>query len=264
VHTARSNPSMALALAVCCPPRGFLLASAVYAYFRWADDIVDAPGRDASAVRRFMGDQAAIIEGSADPRQPAERALRRALADRRLGPRLLPAVERMAQALAYDACRGQGPIPEAELQRQVERIGDAFVEAIWVCSGGRGRPSSPALLLARAATATHMLRDRIEDQSLGYCNLPREQFGATVPTPGPALEAWLAVRRAELEAWFAEGLAAVDSIPERRTRALVRLLGERYREVLEDLPLASRQSSSSMNSGPTIAPSAPPRTPCSE
>jgi phytoene/squalene synthetase len=226
---------MAIALAMGCPPRGFVVASAVYAYFRWADDVVDAPGRDPAAVQRFMERQADIIQGAIPPVHPAERALRWALAHPDLGPRLLAPVSRMAEALGYDAHRGAGPIPEAELQRQVERIGDAFVGAVWVCSGAEGRPSEPALLLARAATATHMLRDRVEDQALGYCNLPRERFGTTAPPPGPALGAWLEERATELEGWFAAGLEASAGIQPARTRRLVRLLGERYRRVLAGL-----------------------------
>jgi phytoene/squalene synthetase len=239
LHTARSNPALALALALCCPPRGFGLACAVYAYFRWSDDLVDAPGRDPDAVRGFTARQDGLIRGAASPEHPAEHALRRALLDPGLGPRLLPAVVRMAQALDYDAHRGPGPIPEAELERQVERIGDAFVEAIWVCSGAPGTPSPAALLLARAATATHMLRDHQEDLALGYCNLPRETFGDSPPTPGPELEAWWQARAAQLERWFEEGLADAASIPTPRTRRLVLMLGRRYRSVLRELSAAS-------------------------
>jgi len=226
---------MALALAVGCPPGGYQLASAVYAYFRWADDVVDAPDRDASTVQSFMDRQAAIIQGSATPEHPAERALRWSLTHPGMGPRLQPAVERMAEALFYDAQRDAGPIPAADLQQQVERIGDAFVGAIWVCSGARGVPSAAALLLARAATATHMLRDRAEDQALGYSNLPREHFGATAPPQGPGLQAWLEERTAEVDGWFAQGLDGVASIQPTRTRRLVRLLGERYRKTLHGL-----------------------------
>ncbi len=226
---------MAVALALCCPPQGFRLACAVYGYFRWADDIVDTPARDGLAVQRFVRRQDEIIRGAIAPEHPAERALRWALARPSEGPRLQPAVERMAQALTYDAQRGAGPIPAAELQAQVERIGDAFVGAIWVCSGGEDQPSEPALLLARAATATHMLRDRIEDQALGYCNLPQERFGAVTPAPGPALDAWLTQRAVEVDGWFAEGLAGAEAIQPARTRKLVRLLGQRYRKALVGL-----------------------------
>jgi len=227
---------MALALAVGCPPRGFHHAAAVYAYFRWADDAVDAPDRDPAEVRRFMQHQAALIRGSVPPDHPAERALRWALATPELGPRLQPPVERMAEALIYDAQRDATPIPTADLQRQVENIGDAFVGAIWVCSGAPGTPSDAALLLARAATATHMLRDRVEDQALGYSNLPREHFGATAPTDGPTLQAWLAERSAQVDGWFAKGLDDVADIQPAGTRRLVRMLGERYRKVLQGLP----------------------------
>lgn len=223
---------MAVALALCCPPRGYRRASAVYAYFRWADDVVDAPARDTARVREFMVRQDGIIRGAITPQQPAERALCWALADTQLGPRLQPAVERMAEALCYDAHRDANPIPATDLQRQVERIGDAFVEAIWVCSGGEGAPAAPALLLARAATATHMLRDRVEDQALGYCNLPRERFGAEVPPPGPELDAWLEERATEVGGWFEQGLAEVGAIQPTRTRRLVQLLGKRYHRVL--------------------------------
>lgn len=234
---------MALALASACPPRGILLATAVYGYFRWADDTVDAPGRDALAVQRFMERQTGLIQGSVAPEHLAERALRWALADPGKGPRLLSSVQRMTEALRYDAHRGPGPIPAEDLQLQVERIGDAFVGAIWVCSGAEGTPSPAALQLARAATATHMLRDREEDAELGYHNLPMERFGEHPPLAGPDLDAWLGQRAAEVEAWFAEGLAASGSIRPPRTRRLVTLLGRRYRKTLARITRPSPRDS---------------------
>jgi phytoene/squalene synthetase len=233
--TARSNPAMALALASGCPPRGTLRANAVYGYFRWADDVVDAPDREDSAVQRFMVRQEDIIHGRTPALHPAEGALRWALTQPGTGPRLQAPVKLMAEALSYDAYRAPGPIPAADLQQQVERIGDAFVGAIWVCSGAEGNPSDAALLLARAATATHMLRDREEDALLGYHNLPREHFGDVAPTTGPELEAWLTARAVEVQGWFADGLASCDDIRPPRTRRLVTLLGRRYQRTLRGI-----------------------------
>lgn len=214
----------ALALRLACPREGYLAFARVYAYFRWADDVVDAPGRDPAAVARFVVSQRALLAGARASSDRAEHALAAAL-DGPLGPRLRPAVDRMWAALAFDAARGPAPLPAADLDAQVARVGDAYLHALWVCSGADGAPPAGVLALARAATLVHVLRDLEVDRALGYVNTP--------PEVGPeALAEWVAARSDEAAALFAAGIAALPSVRPWRTRWLLAVYAWRYRRVL--------------------------------
>ena len=150
--------------------------------------------------------------------------------------RARPIVDRMWSAIAFDAERGQEALGDADLDRQIFRIGDAYVEALWWCLGQPGPLPEELRWLSRAATAAHPLRDCEEDLSLGYCNLPRAFLAARGWAPsslGPKeLAAWRAARSAEIHPWFDRGAAALAQVPGRRARWLLGVLGRRYRRLL--------------------------------
>jgi phytoene/squalene synthetase len=220
-------------LKAACPADRFVQFQRMYAYFRWADDIVDAPGRDPRQVRAFVREQAALLRGRAPSGHP-ELALCAVLDE----TPLRPVVERMWEALAFDALRGPEPIAEADLQLQVERIGDAYVEALWWCSGAEGAADEGGRWLARAATGTHYLRDHHLDHELGYCNVPIERvddWGLDLPD---GIGRWVEHRSEQLEAWYAQGFESLAGPT--RTKWLLAAYGWRYRRSLREVRAAWR------------------------
>lgn len=201
----------------------------VWSYFRWADDIVDAPNRDAAAVQAFVADQSTLLAGEREAEALAEVALQHALAHPAVGTRLHAASVTMLAALAFDAARGPEPMPAAALDAQLDRIGGAFAEAVWACTGAAGSASEPARSLARCATAAHHLRDLHEDLALGYCNVSVEDVGAGLS--GSAMAVWAQRRANTVDAAFAEGLRGLGGTP-LRTRAPLTILALAYRRGL--------------------------------
>ena len=227
----------------------------VYAYFRWADDIVDAPGRDPAKVRAFAAEQRAFRqELPADTGSPAERCLVQALASS-ADPRLRLAVSTMAEALDFDAGRAAEPLTVLELQAQIRRVGDAYTQALLHATEVRGPVPDPVFLLARAATATHHLRDLLIDQDLGYFNLPRAHAEAHgLPTHGltaQQLGGYFLARAELIRPLFAQGRRALASLP-LRARLLLSLFAWRYERVLDRLIEAHPVRESTV---PTAAPS---------
>ncbi len=210
---------------------GLATFEALYAYFRWADDVVDAPDRREADVRAFVARQVRIVAGQEPAESPGEQAIVAVLAGND-GDRLRPVVEGMLAALHFDAHRGPRPISPVELERQVERVGDAFVTALWVCAGEPGPLPGGLAELARAACFVHVLRDREIDRTLGYENRPPGPSGAPM-----ADAAWVPALAAEAEARFHKGEAALSAAMGWRTRWLLRGYAGRYRRAL---PAATR------------------------
>jgi phytoene/squalene synthetase len=221
-----SLASWVLLRALCTRP-GFVAFARVYGYFRWADDIVDAPGRDPAAVAAFVASQRALVAGQRPPQAPPEVALRLALAD----ATLLPIVTGMWEALAFDAARGPAPLPHEALDRQVAHVGDAYLAAMWACSGAAGAPPPGLAALSRAATLTHVLRDLEIDLALGYVNLPP---GVPAADTG-AVATWALRRCDDADARFAAGARVLATVRPWRTRWLVGVFAWRYRRILERL-----------------------------
>ncbi len=215
------------ALRLLAPERGLRAYEALYAYFRWADDIVDAPGRDVEAVGRFVAAQEALRVGARAAEGLDEEALDEAL---RLEPRLRGVASVMGQALAFDARRTAAPLSRADLDRQVRRVGDSYLKAVWICLGEPLEPPGGVALLARAATRVHLLRDHRLDLSLGYDNRQPDGDGAPIPTGE-----WAIALASQAQAEFRSGGDALGSVPRWRTRWLLRLWAWRYRRALPRL-----------------------------
>lgn len=171
------QPTLLLAL-LFLAPRSIGKFAAIYAWLRIADDIVDAPGRNQPAVQRYIRDAREFLDsGHRPPDPPGLAAPPRAERDhldqillKSWDPPLQAVVAEMTEAIAWDAFRPPR-VSEADLQAQCARIGRAYVRGIWYCITGEKAPTI-AEELGTAATVIHQLRDRDEDEGLGYINLP--------------------------------------------------------------------------------------------
>lgn len=229
--------SVELLLRLSCPPAGRRAFQQVYAYFRVLDDRADAPGalpaQAAAAVARHL----ALLDGAA-PCDPVEAALAEVRAGP-LGPAMGPAIEGMGAAIAWDARRRGRSCTQAELEAQITRIGDAYLRALWVCSGARGPLPEDLCWLSRAATGAHQLRDLEEDLGLGYLNVPVEALAELGLEGVPAasldrsrLAPWIAARCVALDRAFDRGEAHLPAVRPLRCRTLITAFSHRYRWLL--------------------------------
>jgi phytoene/squalene synthetase len=224
------------------PARGAATFIQTYSYFRWADDIVDAPDREPAVVRRFVQQQRALVEDALSgcpvvTAGPAEEALLQATRSRPGCPRLAASIRTMWAALAFDAGRDTAPITGPELAGQIQRVGDAYTQALLACLDIDTAP--PGLWsLARAATAVHHLRDLILDAGLGYHNLPAEAARThDIPlVPGSLSDAapYVRERAVMISAQFDAGEHALRALGW-RGRALFGALAWKYRRQLDRL-----------------------------
>lgn len=234
---ARSSLPTGLLVSLLCPAQGARAFRLIYGAFRVFDDRIDAPGRTGAELAPLARTVEAALLGSPGV-DPACVALALVLGGPH-GARLAPAVHGMWAAQRYDIQRRDGPAarPAAELEAQRVRIGDAYLHALWVCSGAPGAPPNTLRGLARAATGAHWLRDLEADRDLGYCNVPAQVLadaGVTAQTvERSALAPWLGRRRAVLRAELRSGLAALGPDTPWRTRCLLRLLSWRYGRLIE-------------------------------
>lgn len=223
-------PPGAWLLRLLAPRAGWREFERLYRYFRWADDVVDAPGRDPAAVRRFLDTQRALLAGEREAEAPPERALAAALAR---DPAVREVALPMLEALAFDASRPPGPTDATLVRAQAARVGDAYLLALWRCFGAAGAPPPDLAMLARAACLMHLLRDRHIDRALGYENRP------PLPSGEPqADEDWVRELSAEAAAGFARGRACLPAVRGWRLRLVLALQAWRYARIDPSRPRA--------------------------
>lgn len=210
-------------------------AFALYAYFRWLDDMVDEHLTDAGARLALVARQRRLLEtpGSGAPGlAPPERLLvglaRRAAADDE--PGLALSLRSMLDVMELDARRRGRAVTQRELDGYTHDLAVAVTEALHHCIGhGRPAPHDETRYVAvTGAHVAHMLRDLTADLAAGYVNVPSEVVGDGALAPGalhtPALCDWVHERVALARTCFAVGrdyLARVDS-------ARCRLAGHAY------------------------------------
>jgi phytoene/squalene synthetase len=188
-----------------------------YAYFRWVDDMLDAPTHDRAARLRFLSRQKQLLEGllagmAPANLQPQERMLADVIAGRRdRHPGLRSYLERMMALMEFDAGRRGRLISGTELDRYSQLLAGAVMDAIG-CFIGHDRtypPGPDRLQSVIGAHIIHMLRDTSDDLAAGYFNVPRPMLEAQRLAPSdlqhPAYRAWVRERVNEARRCFADG-----------------------------------------------------------
>lgn len=162
-----------------------------YAYFRWVDDWLDEPARQKSERLAFANRQAALIEGSYQGRLTAVEAVEENMLvsliqeNRGDSSGLKSYIRNMMAVMAFDAERRGRLISQEELDRYAHSLSMAVTEALHYFIGhGSSFPHGPErYLAAEGAHITHMLRDTLDDNELGYFNIPREYITANGISP---------------------------------------------------------------------------------
>lgn len=195
-----------------------------YAYFRWADDVVDVSSQSRDDRISFIRRQSELIErlyrnSRPDDLTPEEEMVADLIChDEEENSGLQSFIRNFLAVLEFDACRKGRLIAQQELTSYSNRLGKSVTDGLQHFIGN-GHPYSAAdnrYLAATAAHITHMLRDMVPDTADGYINIPREYLEGHSIGPedvdSPPFRAWVKSRVDLARQYFREGKRYLDEL----------------------------------------------------
>jgi len=249
--TRQSNPMVYRLARLLYNRRSFPYFLFGYAYFRWLDDMIDAPGAPSEAIQAVAASQKALFTalyegldlGTAPRNRPEEMLVQMVRFDRANGCRLRPFIADMFSALEFDAKRRYQTRSQCDLDIYSHALGRSYTNVLKVfTSPGSFSETNPLSHEAGfAAHQVHILRDLYVDLSLGYCNVSREDL-ATFRWKVEDLSRvdilpWVHATACKARAAFRRGLQGIAHIPNPRCRLLGYATSAHYMLVLDRLQL---------------------------
>ena len=213
-----------------------------YAYFRWADDIVDAPtsldspsafdvktSMDSSAQTRtkriaFINRQKDLIDSlynneRPEDMQPEEEILADLIKnDRGEDSGLQSFIRNMFAIIEFDALRTGQLINQEQLSWYTNCLAKSVTDGLqYFVGNGQAYPDSDGrYLAAKGAHIAHLLRDTTQDTSDGFINIPREYLEANGIKPEDMdslpYRAWVQSRTKMARDYFREGKRYLDRL----------------------------------------------------
>lgn len=215
-----------------------------YAYFRWADDIVDDPEADDDERLAFIERQKNLIESffsgaGTDSLSPQEQMLADLVRhDRGVDSGLKSFINNMFAIIEFDARRRGRLVSGQELDWYTDSLGRSVTDGIQYFIGNAiAYPDSQERYLsARAAHIAHLLRDTIADTDEGFLNIPGDyldEHGITArQTFSPAYRAWVRKRVDVARDNFRDGKLYLDRLELLRCKLAGYLYCSRFEGVL--------------------------------
>jgi len=202
-----------------------------YAYFRWADDVIDVFAQSAEERVAFIKGQKKLVDrlykGERPDKMMSEEEMVADLIEHDRGENsgLQSFIRNFLEVLEFDADRKDRLISEAELVWYSKCLGQSVTDAIQYFIGNSYPYQSAEnhYLAATAAHITHMLRDMAEDLSEGFINIPCEwleahnlanetqHIGPNV-TNDPAFRDWVRDQVKLARAYFRQGKGYLDEL----------------------------------------------------
>jgi phytoene/squalene synthetase len=195
-----------------------------YAYFRWADDLIDIVLQSSDERAAFIVRQQALIERLYRGERPVdlcpEEAMLADLVAHDRGPDsgLRSFIRNFMAVIAFDAGRNGHPVSRRELSAYTVCLGTAVMDGLlYFIANGHPYPRSPERNQAViGAHLTHMLRDTLEDLPVGFINIPIED----IQSHGICLEdvesepfrLWVREQVEQARSCFREGKGYIDSL----------------------------------------------------
>jgi len=202
-----------------------------YAYFRWADDVIDVHCRSIGERIAFINRQKWIIDSSYRNQRPGDLAPQEAMVadliehDREENSGLQSFIRKFIEVLEFDARRKDRLISQAELTWYSNCLGKAVTDAIQYFIGNdRSYPNTEyRYLAATAAHITHMLRDMSEDLAEGFVNIPQEWLEAhkicmdtndigSEDVKNPLFRSWVRSQVSQAREHFGKGKRYLDEL----------------------------------------------------
>jgi phytoene/squalene synthetase len=218
-----------------------------YAYFRWADDIVDDVSQSIDERISFIRQQRELIDRLYRDERPdgltSEEELIADLIgnDEKENAGLESFIRNFLAILEFDAHRKGQFISQSELPWYSDCLGKAVTDCIQFFIG-HDHPYPTAeeqYLAATAAHITHMLRDMVQDIPDGFINMPWEYLEAHGIGPqdvdSPPFRAWVRKRVELARSYFRAGKRYLDELDVLRCKIAAYWYCARFEGVLDSI-----------------------------
>jgi phytoene/squalene synthetase len=201
-----------------------------YAYFRWADDVIDISLQSSAERTAFIARQKNLIETlyrkyRPDDLSPEEEILADLIAhDRGAESGLRSFIRNFMAVIAFDAERKGQHVTRHELTTYTVSLATAVMDGLlYFIGNGTPYPKTPDRNLAvLGAHLTHMLRDMRQDLPVGFVNIPLEDLNGRGLRPNDseseAMRAWVREQVQQARHYFAAGKNYIDSVEVLRCR----------------------------------------------
>ncbi|MFL7890894.1 MAG: squalene/phytoene synthase family protein [Anaerolineales bacterium] len=195
-----------------------------YGYFRWVDDILDEKQADKPGKIAFIQRQKSLLQAcyrGVTPERicPEEQMLLDLVHhDDGSNPGLRSYLDNMMAVLEFDATRRGELISQAELDQYSQSLAVAVSNALFYFIGHDDPPPGNKSIYraVNAAHIVHMLRDTLDDNQLGYFNIPREYLQDHKLSPSDlnnqAYQAWVCSRVKLARKFFEQGCESLAEI----------------------------------------------------
>ncbi len=215
-----------------------------YAYFRWADDVIDVESKSNDERVSFIQRQRELIERlynnePAGNLTPEEEIVADLIRHDRGDGKLGSYIRKFLAVIEFDAHRKGRLISQDELAWYSDHLGKSVTDGIQYFIG-HGHPYPTAddrYLAATAAHIAHMLRDMVEDIAEGFVNIPRESLAAhgisAQDIHSPPFRAWVRERVEQAREYFREGKHYLDEIDVLRCKIVAHWYCARFDGVLD-------------------------------
>lgn len=218
-----------------------------YAYFRWADDVIDVYSRSDEERISFIKRQKAIIDALYGHEEfsdltPEEQMVAELIrSDRQEGSGLQSFIRNMLAIIEFDAHRRSRLISDDELTWYTNRLGRSVTDGIlyFVGNGFPYPTGENKYLAATAAHITHLLRDMVKDTEDDFINIPEDYLNAHGISPidvhHPAYRDWVRVRVQEARTYFSDGKTYLDELEVLRAKVVGHWYCARFEAVLNTI-----------------------------
>lgn len=195
-----------------------------YAYFRWADDIIDVFTKTNKERINFIKRQKELIDTLYSDGQPEELEKEEKILadlirnDRSKNSGLQSFIRNMFAVISFDAYRKGNLVSQEEITNYIEILGKSVTNGLqYFIGNGHPYPESKnRYLAAKAAHITHLLRDMTIDIADGFINIPREYVIAEginlKEIDSSRLRNWVIDQVKQARMWFSEGKLYLDSL----------------------------------------------------
>lgn len=221
-----------------------------YAYFRWADDVIDVSAQSSEERIAFIRRQKLLVDRLYLGDQPEDLIPEEEIIadlikhDRGKNSGLGSFIRRFLDVLEFDAQRKGRPISQAELTWYSSCLGVAVTDAIQYFIGNEHSYSAGEYryLAATAAHMTHMLRDMSEDLTDGFVNIPCEWLEAHDLVPhdlslqdveSPVFRTWVRDQVELAREYFFKGRCYIEELDNLRCKLAASWYCARFECVLD-------------------------------
>ena len=218
-----------------------------YAYFRWADDVIDSSSHSDEERIAFIKRQRVLIDGLYNNEQPDDLTAEEEILvdlishDRGENSGLQSFIRNMFAIIEFDAYRKGWPIGGEELVWYSNCLAKSVTDGIqYFIGNGQPYPDGDNRYSAAfGAHITHLLRDTVQDTADGFINIPDEYLEMHAIGPGDVdsepYREWVRERVVEARQYLYEGKRYLDELDVLRCKIAGYWYCARFETVLDTI-----------------------------